>query len=177
MRFAQLLTWLFWKNALLRATRTALVISLPYFGGVLVIEIPWLVVLSAALLGFILSIATSLMGLVEAGGGQVSWWYAILERVAKSVAQGLLTAVGTATLFEQVDWSFALQSAAIAGLGSLILGFITKLPEADALPSAVQPVSHVAVYTEDTSQGVTLVAPSLSPEGAALSAIRGGRDQ
>jgi hypothetical protein len=166
MRFAQLLTWLFWRNALIRATRTALVIAVPYFGGVLIVEIPWLVVASAAGFGFVLSILTNLSGLVEAGGGQVSWWYAILERITKTAAQALVTAVGTATLFEQVEWNLALQSVGIAAIGSLLLGFITKLPEADTLPSAVQPVSQVASYTIETTQGVTLTAPSLDPAAA-----------
>lgn len=166
MRFAQLLTWLFWRNALVRATRTALVIAVPYFGGVLIVEIPWLVVASAAGFGFVLSIVTSLAGLVEAGGGQVSWWYAILERITKTAAQALVTAVGTATLFEQVDWNLALQAAGIAAMGSLLLGFLTKLPEADMLPSAVQPVSAVATRTIETSQGTTVNAPSLAPEEA-----------
>lgn len=166
MRFAQLLTWLFWRNALIRATRTALVIAVPYFGGVLVVEIPWLVVASAAGFGFVLSILTSLTGLVEAGGGQVSWWYAILERITKTAAQALITAVGTSTLFEQVDWSLALQSAAIAAIGSLLLGFITKLPEADTLPSAVQPVSPVSTVTIETTQGLTINAPELASEAA-----------
>ena len=166
MRFAQLLTWLFWRNALVRATRTALVIAVPYFGGVLIVEIPWLVVLSAAGFGFVLSIVTSLAGLVEAGGGQVSWWYAILERITKTAAQALVTAVGTATLFEQVDWSLALQAAGIAAIGSLLLGFLTKLPEADILPSAVQPVSSVQTLSIETTQGTTVNAPSLAPEEA-----------
>lgn len=169
MRFAQLLTWLFWKNALVRATRTALVIAIPYFGGVLIIQIPWLVVLSAAGFGFVLSIITSLAGLVEAGGGQVSWWYAILERITKTAAQALVTAVGTATLFEQVDWSLAFQAAGVAAIGSLLLGFLTKLPEADALPSAVQPVWQIGaagVFTTETTQGTTVNAPTLAPEEA-----------
>ena len=166
MRLAQLLTWLFWRNALVRATRTALVIAIPYFGGVLIVEIPWLVVASAAGFGFVLSIITSLAGLVEAGGGQVSWWYAILERITKTAAQALVTAVGTATLFQQVDWSLALQSAGIAAIGSLLLGFLTKLPEADVLPSAVQPVSAVQTLSIETTQGTTVNAPSLAPEEA-----------
>lgn len=166
MRFAQLLTWLFWRNALVRATRTALVIAVPYFGGVLIVEIPWLVVVSAAGFGFVLSILTSLAGLVEAGGGQVSWWYAILERITKTAAQALVTAVGTATLFEQVDWSLAFQAAGVAAIGSLLLGFLTKLPEADVLPSAVQPVAAVQTYSIETTQGTTVNAPSLSPEEA-----------
>lgn len=166
MRFAQLLTWLFWRNALVRATRTALVIAVPYFGGVLIVEIPWLVVASAAGFGFVLSIVTSLAGLVEAGGGQVSWWYAILERITKTAAQALVTAVGTATLFEQVDWNLALQAAGIAAIGSLLLGFLTKLPEADMLPSAVQPVAAVSTTTIETTQGTTVNAPALSPEEA-----------
>lgn len=166
MRLMQLVTWLFWRSALIRATRTALVLAIPYFGGVLLVEIPWLAVLSAAGFGFVLSILTSLAGLVEAGGGQVSWWYAILERVTKTAAQGLITAVGTATMFEQVSWDLAFQAAAIAAMSTLLLGFITRLPEADTLPSAVQPTTEVSTFTTETTQGTTLTAPSLAPEGA-----------
>jgi hypothetical protein len=166
MRFAQLLTWLYWRNVLIRATRTGIAVAIPYLGGVLLVDIPWLVVANAAAFGFVLSVLTNLTGLVEAGGGQVSWWYAILERVAKTAAQALVTAVGTATLFEQVDWNIALQSAGGAMLITLLLGFITKLPEADTLPSPVQPVSEVQTLTIETTQGTTVSAPSLDPAAA-----------
>jgi hypothetical protein len=74
--------------------------------------------------------------------------------------------VGTVTLFEQVDWSLAFQAVGVAAIGSLLLGFITKLPEADTLPSAVQPVTSVATFTTETTQGTTITAPSLAPEDA-----------
>ena len=162
-RFGALLTWLWWRAALIRATRTSLVIAVPYLGGSLLVEVPWLTIASAAGLGFILSLITSVGGLVEAGGGQVSWWYAILERVTKSFAQALGVGIGQVALFEQVDWPIALQAALIAALGSLLLGLITRLPEAPALPSPVTittTLQDVDAELAQTAQGATVGVPS-----------------
>ncbi len=162
-RLGALLTWLWWRAALIRATRTGLVIAVPYLGGSLLVDVPWLTAASAAALGFVLSLVTSVGGIVEADGGQVSWWYAIRERVTKSFAQTLGVGIGQVVLFEQVDWPIVLQAAVIAALGSLLLGFITRLPEAPALPSPVTittTLHHVDAELAQTTQGTTVGVPS-----------------
>lgn len=165
-RFGALLTWIWWRAALIRALRTGLVIAVPYFGGSLLAEVPWLTIASAAGMGAIASLFFSIGGLTEADGGEVTWWYAILERVTKSLVQALAVGIGQATLFEQVDWALALQAAVIAGLGSLVLGFITKLPEAPTLPSPVvvtTPAAEVSVTA--TTQGETIALATLETHG------------
>lgn len=117
-----------WKAALIRAVRTALVIAVPYVGGGVIAHVPWLAAASAAGLGFILSLLTSLVGLPELAG-KVPVWLALLERVTKTIAQSLLTGIGTVALFQSVDWTTALQAALLAGLGSLLLGVLGFLPE------------------------------------------------
>lgn len=152
---SNLLSLEWWKAALVRALRTAIVIALPYFGGASLELIPWIAIASAAGLGFLASLVTSLAGLSEIGG-QVSWYYAIGERVVKTFAQALAAGLVGAVFFADVDWSVVLQTSAIAAVGSLLLGFLTKLPEAELLPSAVQPVAALApASTEvvETSSG------------------------
>jgi len=161
-RLGALLTWAWWHAALIRALRTGLVIAVPYFGGSLLAEIPWLTIASAAGLGAIASLIFSIGGLAEAEGAEVSWWYAVLERVVKSFIQALGVGIGQATLFEQVDWALALQASVIAGLGSLVLAFITKLPEAPILPSAITITTSAAeVSVTPTSSGDTVALATL----------------
>lgn len=152
-RLGALATWSWWRAALIRAIRTGLVIAVPYFGGSLLEAIPWLTIASAAGFGALASLLTSIAGIAEAEGAEVSWWYAVLERVVKSFVQALAVGIGQASLFEQVEWSVVLQASVIAAIGSLLLAFITKLPEAPTLPSPVvitTPAAEVSV-TETTS--------------------------
>lgn len=160
-RFGALATRAFWRAAAIRALRTALVIAIPYLGGSALGAIPWLTIASAAGLGAVASLVTSLAGLVESNGGQVSWWYAILERITKSFFQALAVGIGQATLFEQVDWLVILQAALIAAASSLLLGILTRLPEAPALPSPLTVVTTLEdVEVTQTAQGTTLGVPS-----------------
>lgn len=118
-----------WKAAVIRALRTALVIAVPYVGGASLLGIPWLTIVSAAAMGFIGSLLTSLAGIAEASGGIVPIWLALVERVTKTAAQAVVSGVGTALLFQDVPWSTVLQAAAIAALGSLLIGVLGFLPE------------------------------------------------
>lgn len=142
---------LWWKAALLRAVRTALVIAVPYLGAgvALVHGLGWVPVVSAAGLGFVLSLVTSLTGIAEASGGVLPLWYSLLERVVKTLAQAIVAGIGNAVLFQDVHWVVILQNAAVAGLGSLVLAVIAKLPEAVA--------TTVPVGTVTTVDGVTHV--------------------
>src|SRR5690348_1381542 len=120
-----LFTLAWWKAAALRGARTAVTIAIPYLGAaVLFSGVPWLSVGSAAALGFVASLITSLAGIPEAAGTKVPVWLALLERTVKTVAQGIVVGIGNAVLFSDVHWSTILQAALISGLGSLLLGVL-----------------------------------------------------
>lgn len=119
-------TW--WKAALLRALYTAIAIVLPYLGGALLADVPWITATSAAALGFLASLATSLAGLPEAEGTNLPWWLAAVERVAKTFAQALAAGFLGATLLSDVPWSTVVQAALIAALTSLLRLVLATLP-------------------------------------------------
>lgn len=119
---------LWWKDATLRAAYTAVAIAVPYVGGFLLTEIPWLTIILAAALGFIASLATSLAGIPEAVGVNLPWWLAATERVVKTFAQALAAGFVGATLLTDVAWGVVLQAAAIAALTSLLRLILATLP-------------------------------------------------
>lgn len=133
-----------WKSAALRALYTALAIALPYLGGALLANVPWVTIGSAAALGFIASLLTSLAGLPEVDGVNLPWWLAAVERVGKTFAQALVAGFVGATLLSDVAWSTVLQAAALSALSSLIRLVLATLP-ADPTASSVtiQPGSFV----------------------------------
>lgn len=120
------ITW--WKAAALRGVYTALAIALPYLGGALIADIQWLTILSAAALGFVTSIATSLAGLPEAVGTDLPWWLAAVERTVKTFAQALASGFVGATLLTDVPWSTVVQFALISALTSLVRVILATLP-------------------------------------------------
>lgn len=117
-----------WRSAGLRALYTAIAIALPYVGGALIAEIAWLTAASAAALGFLASLVTSLAGLPEAEGVDLPWWLAAVERVAKTFAQALAAGFLGATVLADVSWSTVFQAAAIAALTSLLRLILATLP-------------------------------------------------
>lgn len=117
-----------WKAAALRALYTAIAIALPYIGGALISDVPWLTIALAAGLGFVASIATSLAGLPEASGVNLPWWLAAVERVVKTFAQALVAGFVGATLLTDVDWSVVLQASVLAALTSLLRLILATLP-------------------------------------------------
>jgi len=119
---------LWWKDAALRATYTALAIALPYLGAATLNAVPWLTVALAAALGFVTSLLTSLAGLPEVEGVHLPWWLAAVERVVKTFAQSLVAGFVGATLITDVDWAFVLQAAALAALTSLVRLILATLP-------------------------------------------------
>ncbi|MDR6142026.1 hypothetical protein QE375_001580 [Microbacterium foliorum] len=139
-------TW--WRSAGLRALYTAIAIGLPYVGGALIAEIDWLTAASAAGLGFLASIATSLAGLPEAEGVDLPWWLAALERVAKTFAQALAAGFLGATVLADVSWSTVLQAAAIAALTSLLRLILATLPN-DPTPVFVMAEGVDGTWTAD----------------------------
>ncbi|WP_091232669.1 holin [Microbacterium sp. 3J1] len=125
-----------WRSAGLRALYTAIAIGLPYVGGALIADIAWLTAASAALLGFLASLATSLAGLPETEGVNLPWWLAAVERVVKTFAQALAAGFLGATLLADVAWSTVLQAAIIAAFTSLLRLILATLPN-DPTPTVV----------------------------------------
>lgn len=168
-----------WVAAAERAIRTALVVAIPYIPASYIGQVPYLSIFSAALLAAILSLLTSLAGLPEVAGKQPVWWFAITERVVKTVAQAAVTAVGNAVLFGDVHWVNVGQIALTAGFGSLLLAFLRQLPEADVpLAQAVSQVVHTNASGAETQQSLPYVAPIESapvPEAPAQTATASHR--
>jgi len=120
------LAW--WKAALVRAAYTAIAIAIPYIAAVQFADVPWLMVASAAAVGAILSVATSLFGLPESNGTDLPWWLAALERVAKTFGQSLAAGLTGATFLADVDWTIVLQAALGAAFISLLRLILATLP-------------------------------------------------
>ncbi|MEV8269162.1 holin [Microbacterium oleivorans] len=133
MHLSNLTSSAWWKNAALRALYTAVAIAIPYVGGSLIADIPWLTILSAAAVGFLASLATSLAGLPETAGVNLPWWLAALERTVKTFFQALAAGIAPAVLFTDVDWSTVVQASAIAAGLSLLRLILATLP-ADPTP-------------------------------------------
>lgn len=154
-----------WKAAVIRALRTALVIAVPY-APVVLYDGSWLLLFSSAGFGALTSLLTSLFGIAETEGKSVQWYWAVFERVVKTAAQALLTAFGTATLFSDVDWNAVPALVGSAVLGSLLLAVLKQLPEADA-PLAAPTVGTIVVNNagEQVEAAVPVVA-AVAPEAA-----------
>lgn len=126
-----------WRSAGLRALYTAIAIAIPYIAAVQLIDVPWVLALSAAAVGALLSIATSLFGLPESEGVDLPWWLAALERVTKTFAQSLAGGLTGATFLHDVDWSVLLQAAAGAAFISLLRLILATLPADPSPPVAM----------------------------------------
>jgi hypothetical protein len=147
-------TW--WKAAGVRALRTALVVALPYLPASLTDTVPYVAIASAAVMGGVLSLLTSLAGLAETTDTQVNYWVAIFERVVKTVAQALVTALGTTVFISQVNFSDVLAIVASSALGSLFLAVISSLPEA-SVPAASPVESGDADLQAPIVNSVTII--------------------
>lgn len=139
-----------WKAAGIRALRTALVVAVPYAPTVLYTG-DWLILLSSVVFAGLASILTSLFGIAETTGKNVTWAWAVFERVVKTAAQALLTAFGTATMFSQVDWTSVPAFVGSAVLGTLLLAVLKQLPEA-SVPEPEVPAFDLNEITEARAQ-------------------------
>jgi len=126
-----LFTALWWKDAVIRAARTALLFAIPFFPSAAQIGgTHWLALMLGAGFGFITSLITSVAVLPEETTGTIiPKWKAIANRVSRSFAQGLVAGLGTAVILTDVDWVVAIEVALTGAVGSLILGLLTALPE------------------------------------------------
>lgn len=141
-----------WKDAAVRAFYSAVAIALPYIAATqLVAEVSWLTVLSAALLGAIASLATSLAGLPEVEGVDLPWWLAATERVVKTFGQALAAGLFGAVLITDVQWGIVLQASAMAALVSLLRLILATLP-ADPTPApAILEVAELSTTAPDVA--------------------------
>lgn len=149
-----LLSKVWWEAAGGRALRTAIVVTLPYLPAIYIGQIPYLAIFSTAALAAILSFLTSLVGLPEVDGHNPIWWFAIVERVVKTIAQAVIAGVGSAVLIQEVHWGAILQAALAAGFGSLLLAILKGLPESTP-PQAVTPVAPVPVLVSNVVPNTT----------------------
>lgn len=139
MTFSHLLTWSWWRAALIRSARTAIVTAVPFVPVSYTEQVPYISIVYAASFGFISALLTSLAGLPETDGTTIPWWQAVLSRVVKSIAQGAVSAFGTAVLITDVDWVLVANAAWVSGFGSLLLAVLSQLPEVDDSPETSSP--------------------------------------
>lgn len=165
-----------WRSAGLRALYTAIAIALPYVGGALIADIAWLTAASAAGLGFLASLATSLAGLPETEGVDLPWWLAAVERVVKTFAQALAAGFIGATVLADVSWSTVIQAAAISALTSLLRLILATLP-ADPTPTVpmVQTLNGTWII-EGNADAATLPAEELKIDGLGYVRRRDGSE-
>ncbi|KKX97751.1 holin [Microbacterium sp. Ag1] len=151
-----------WKAAVIRALYTAIAIAIPYIAAVQLIDVPWALALSAATVGALLSIATSLFGLPESEGVNLPWWLAALERVTKTFAQSLAGGLTGATFLHDVDWAILLQAAAGAAFISLLRLILATLPADPTAAPVMQNASAVREIVQNNH-----FAPGEGPTSAA----------
>lgn len=161
---APLFTAAWWKAAGIRAVRTAIVIAIPYVAASTAGPLPYYTIASAAGLGIVLSFLTSLAGLAELQSTKQNYFLALTTRVAKTVAQALVTAIGTSVFFTDVSWSAVGALALSAGLGSLLLGVLTTLPEAD-VPPATPATGTVSISNFTATPAEAPAADEVTPTG------------
>jgi hypothetical protein len=136
LALSNLTSAVWWKNSLLRAVYTAVAIAIPYLGATqLVADVSWLTVLSAAGVGIIASLATSLTGLPEVEGVDLPWWLSAVERVVKTFGQALAAGLLGAVLITDVDWGVVIQASALAALLSLLRLILATLPQPPKEPT------------------------------------------
>lgn len=127
----QIFTTAWWKSAGVRAFRTAIIVAVPYLPASLTNNVPYVTILGAAVMGGFLSLLTSLAGLAEVEGRVVPWYFALLERVVKTTAQALVTALTATVFITEVDWHQVLAITSASAFGSLLLGILKVLPESE----------------------------------------------
>jgi hypothetical protein len=100
-----------------RAVRTGLQTLLAYLSAAqLINEVAWGPALLATAFAVVLSLLTSVVGAPSFGE---PYGFQLLERAVKTFAQSLITFIGVATMFDQVDWKTGLSAAALAALYSV----------------------------------------------------------
>lgn len=159
-----LLTKDWWKAAGVRAARTALVIAIPYVAASATGTLPYVTIASAVALGVVLSLLTSLAGLAELQPAKQNYAVAITTRVVKTVAQALVAAIGTTIFITDVNWTEILSLTVSAGLGSLLMGLLSSLPETET-PLAAATVSTTTITDGVVEQAEVPVVATIDTTG------------
>lgn len=106
-----------------RAVRTGLQTLLAYLSAAqLINQVDWAAAVSATGFAVVLSLITSAMGAPSFGE---AWGFQVLERAVKTFGQSVVAFIGTATMFDQVDWKTGLSAAALATLYSVGTSVLT----------------------------------------------------
>lgn len=106
-----------------RAVRTGLQTLLAYLSvAKLLNEVAWVPALSATGFAVALSLITSAMSSPSWGE---SWVFQLAERAVKTFLQSVAAFIGTASLFDQVDWRTGFSAAGLATLYSLATSVLT----------------------------------------------------
>lgn len=147
-----------WKAALKRAGRTAAQIAVPYFVSAQVfVDVPYLALASATVLGFGVSLVTSVVAeLPEVAGVGEPWWYSALSRFLKTFGQALLAGIGTAAFIGDVDWESILQLSTFAALVSVLMSLVGTLPEAPNPQAIATGTTSVINVTTGAPQEVSV---------------------
>lgn len=119
-------TW--WQAVALRALKTFAQTIVAMIGTGLVAwgEVPWVLILSTALVAAMVSV---LMSIADLPDGDWRWWKVALIRAARTFAQVMVAAIGTGLVaWGDVQWLLALSTAAVATVLSLATT-IAGLPE------------------------------------------------
>lgn len=136
-------TWL--TGAVDRAVRTGLQTLLAYLSAAqLINEVAWVPALLATGFAMVLSLLTSLVGSPSFGE---PYGFQLLERAVKTFAQSLLTFIGVATMFDQVDWKTGLSAAALAALYSVGTSVLTTRTGSDLTRGQVDVSAPPSVST------------------------------
>lgn len=142
-------TWVL--GALDRAIRSGLQVLLAYLSTAeLIGEVDWLPALAAA--GFAV-LASMLTSAVSSPSWGEQWIFQVAERATKTFLQAVAAGIGTATMFDQVDWSLALQTAALAAVYSVVTSVLTTragLEEAKGQVDLSAPSSVRAAHMRET---------------------------
>jgi uncharacterized membrane protein len=106
-----------------RAVRTGMQTLAAYLStATLITDVAWLPALSATGFAIVLSVITQVIGSPSWGEAPV---FQVAERAAKTFLQAVVAGIGTAAMFESVDWATALSSAALAAAYSVVTSVLT----------------------------------------------------
>ena len=127
-----------------RAVRTALQTLAAYLSAAqLINEVDWRAALLATGFAVLLSLITSAVSMPSFGE---AWAFQVLERAVKTFAQTLLAFIGTAAMFDQVDWKTGLSAAGLAAIYSVVTSVMTTRTGPDAARGQVDvtvPAAHL----------------------------------
>jgi len=110
-------------NTFDRVWRTGLQVFLAYLSVAQLFHmVQWIPAISSALFAMLLSALTSLVAMPSFGE---AWYFQVAERAVKTFAQSLLTFIGAAAAFDEVDWRMGFSAAIVATIYSVGTSILT----------------------------------------------------